>query len=176
MRHKTTAGWSWSRLLAVLGGALLLLLATAVPAGAGPVTPVQWHRYNVYEPDAPSHERLRCLTDGEWRCLYDTVPEPVMGFSNPSVKARFVGTDITTDWACPDWFTSEICGSVVRAIAGTQTFIEPGAGVIFEVDVVLLLTDDGALWDYWVGQFVCPWYPTLEEAIASFPAEDCIFA
>jgi hypothetical protein len=136
-----------------------------------------WHRFNVYEPEAPTHERLRCLTDGEWRCLYDTVPEPGMGFTDLRTRGTVVGTDITSSWECPEWFTADLCGSVVRAIAGTQTFIEPGEGVLFQVDVVLLVTDEGELWDYWVdNQFVCPWYPTFDEALAAFPEEDCIFA
>jgi hypothetical protein len=55
-----------------------------------------------------------------------------------------------------------------------QTFIEPGQGELFSLDAVFIVTDDGALFDYFVDFAVCPWYPTFEQALTS-PAE-CIFA
>ena len=42
----------WAVLTAVLAGALLLVTG-ATPAAAA-VTPMQWHRYNIYEPGAPA--------------------------------------------------------------------------------------------------------------------------
>ena len=135
-----------SPLLAVLALLAPLLGAVAPPAQAR-VEPRTWHRHNVYEPGSPSHERLRCLTDGVWRCKYDTVPEPTLGFSDPAVKATFVGTEVTGA-ECPDWFTTELCTSVVRVVVGTQTFVLPGEGELFTVDVALLVTEDGDLWSY----------------------------
>jgi hypothetical protein len=44
---------------------------------------------------------------------------------------------------------------------------------VFSVDVVFIVTDDGALWNYWVDQFVCPCYPTFKQALNS-PA-GCFF-
>ena len=116
-----------------------------------------------------------CLTDGEWRCKYDTVPAPTFGFSNPLVMGTFVGTDVTDSWECPDadWFPTEICDSATRVISGTQSFVEPVQGELFTVDVLLIVTEDGTLWDYWIDLFVCPWYPTFAQALTS-PAE-CTF-
>ena len=143
---------------------------------AATVRPLQWHRHNIYEPLAPSHERLRCLTGDQWLiCKYDTVPEPKLGFSDPDVRGTFVGRDVTRTWECPeaDWFPSDICEFATRAFSGVQTFYDPGSGEVFSVDVVFIVTDDGALWNYWVDQFVCPWYPTFKQALSS-PA-DCFF-
>lgn len=167
MLPRSTRHHSWAWLTAILTGALLLI-APATPAGAASsATPLMWHRYNIYEPISPSHERLRCLTDGQWRCQYDTVPEPTLGFTNPSVKGTFVGTDVTDSWECPKahWFPNDICDSAARVISGTQSFVLPGSGELFTVDVVYIVTDDGTLWNYWVDQFVCPWYPTFEQAL-----------
>ena len=66
----------WAVLTAVLAGALLLVTG-ATPAAAA-VTPMQWHRYNIYEPGAPSHERLICLTDGEWRVMRHRGSSPIL--------------------------------------------------------------------------------------------------
>jgi hypothetical protein len=134
-------------------------------------SPQEWHRYNIYEPLGPSHERLQCLTDTQWRCKYDTVPEPDLGFSNPNVIGTFVGTDVTGTWECPKGhgFPADICDSATSVISGVQTFIQPG-GERDSLDAVFIVTDDGALWDYFVGFAVCPWYPTFEQALTS-PAE-----
>ena len=127
-RLSTPRSWLW--LTAILTGALLLIAPATPAAAAGSVTPMVWHRYNVYEPISPSHERLRCLTDGQWRCLYDTVPAPTLGFSNPLVKGTFVGTDVTDSWECPaaDWFPTDICDSAAQVVSGTQSFVFPGFG------------------------------------------------
>jgi hypothetical protein len=170
MPTRSTRRRLWLLLTVALAGAMLL--TTATPAAAT-VRPMRWHRYNIYEPLGPSHERLRCLTNDQWRCKYDTVPEPKLGFSNPNVIGTFVGTDVTGTWECPDWFPADICASATRAISGVQTFIQPGQGELFSLDAVFIVTDDGALWDYFVDFAVCPWYPTFEQALTS-PAE-CIF-
>ena len=162
----------FGRLLALLTFVSILALVAAMPAAAA-VRPQQWHRYNIYETPSASHERLMCLTDGQWRCKYDTVPEPKLGFSNPNVIGTFVGTDVTGTWECPDWFPADICESATHVISGVQTFIEPGPGEPDSLDAVFIVTDDGALWDYFVDFAVCPWYPTFEQALTS-PAE-CIF-
>jgi len=109
-----------------------------MPAAAS-VRPLEWHRYSIYEPLGPSHERLRCLTDAQWRCSYDTVPEPELGFSNPKVIGSFIGTDVTSTWKCPKghWFPADICDSAARVISGVQTFIQPGQGELFSLDAVL---------------------------------------
>jgi len=158
-------------------GALLAGTITA-PATAS-VQQVEWHRYNPYD---PSHERLRCVTDGEWRCMHDSPPEPNLGFIDPEAKATFVGTDVTATWKCPTWrrFPREICASAVRVISGEETFVFTGGDdpfPTFTVEVELIVLADGTMWNYWVrpfGTFVCPWYPTFEQALAS-PAE-CVFA
>jgi hypothetical protein len=69
--------------------------------------------------------------------------------------------------------TADICEFATRAFSGVQTFYDPDSGEVFSVDVVFIVTDDGALWNYWVDQFVCPWYPTFKQALNS-PA-DCSF-
>ena len=160
---------SWPWLTALLTGALLFIApATPAPA-ASTVTPLVWHRYNIYEPISPSHERLRCLTDGQWRCQYDTLPEPTLGFTNPNVRGTFVGTDVTDGWECPtaNWFPDEICDSAVQVVSGLQTFVEPGRGLLFDVLVDYIVTDDGTLWNYFVDIVVCPWYPTFEQALTA---------
>ena len=136
---------------------------------------MRWHRYNIYEPLGPSHERLRCHTDDRRLvCKYDTVPEPKLGLSNPDVKGTFKGRDVTGTWECPDWFPRDICESATRVFSGVQRFTEPGQGEVFRVDAVFIVTDDGMLWDYFVDFAVCPWYPTFKQALTS-PA-DCVFS
>jgi hypothetical protein len=90
----------FGRLLALLAFVSILALVAAMPAAAA-VRPQEWHRYNIYEPLGPSHERLRCLTNDQWRCRYDTVPEPKLGFSNPNVIGTFIGTDVTARGSAP---------------------------------------------------------------------------
>lgn len=156
-------------LLATLCAGVLLTMA-ASPA-ASDTTPLRWHRYNIAD-DPPSHERLSCVTDGQWRCLYDKLPERTLGFSWDQTKGFFVGTDVTSTWECPDWYPTDLCDSVTRVISGTITYTGPRGGR-FPVDAELILTSDGTLWLSWVGLFACPWYPTFAEALTS-PA-DCVF-
>jgi hypothetical protein len=160
----------WSLLAALLGGTLLLLGAPA-PAAAS-TTPLQWHRVNIYD-DPPNHERWSCLIDGDWRCRYDQIPEPTLGFSFNQFRAVFTGSDVTGAWECPGWFPGDICTSAATIVSGTSTVIFPRHGGTFTGDAEFILTDEGRLWFYWVDQFVCPWYPTFDEAL-TLPAE-CVF-
>jgi hypothetical protein len=157
--------------LAALLGVPLLLLGAPAPASAS-TTPLEWHRVNIYD-DPPNHERWMCLTDGEWRCRYDQVPEPTLGFSFNQFRAVFTGTDVTGTWECPDWFPDAICGAATRVVSGTSTAIFPRHGGTLSGEAVFIVTGEGTLWFYWVDQFVCPWYPTFGEALTS-PAE-CVF-
>jgi hypothetical protein len=143
----------------------------ATPAAAD-TTPLRWHRFNVAD-SPPSHERLSCLTDGQWRCRYDKVPEPTLGFSWDQTTGVFTGTEVTGTWECPAWFPSGVCDSATQVISGTLTYTAPQHRGTFTVDAELIVTGDGALWLYWVDAFVCPWYPTFGQALTS-PA-DCIF-
>lgn len=57
------------RVVALLfAGLLLAVLVT--PASAGMSS--QWHRVNPGNP--PGHERLICVGEDAWRCLYDVLP------------------------------------------------------------------------------------------------------
>jgi hypothetical protein len=77
---------------------------------------------------------------------------------------------VTGAWECPDWFPGDICASAARVVSGTSTVIIPRHGGTFTGDAEFIITDEGLLWVYWVDQFVCPWYPTFNEALTS-PAE-----
>ena len=158
-------------LLAALCACVLLTVVAASSADAE-TTPLRWHRYNIAE-DPPNHERLSCLTDGEWRCLYDKLPEPTLGLSWDQARGVFIGTDVTSTWECPDWYPTDLCDSVTRVIAGTITYMGPRRGQFGPVDAEIVLTSDGTMWFSWIGQFACPWYPTFAEALTS-PA-DCVF-
>ena len=77
--------------------------------------------------------------------------------SNPNVIGSFVGTDVTSTWACPKghWFPADICDSATRVISGVQTFIQPGRGELFSVNAEYVVTDDGTLWNYWPDLIPC---------------------
>jgi hypothetical protein len=154
----------------MLVGTLLALLPS--PAGAR-VVPMEWHRLDIGN-DPPAHERLKCLTDGEWRCQYTSLPGP--GVTNGTFRGTFVSTN--TDADCLVWL-GELCASVVQVVDGYEQFFEPGTQSDPEfppVHVELLLLDDGTLWVAWIGSlfgtFACPWYPTWQEAQTA-PA-DCL--
>ena len=153
-------------------GALCAAAALVLVGAATSTTSLQWHRVNIYD-DPPNHERWRCLTDGEWRCLFDNLPEPTLGFFVSGVRAVFTGTDVTGRWQCPSWFPGAVCGSAVRVVAGTAAVVLPRHSGTFTGEAVFLVTASGDLWFYFVDDFVCPWYSTFDEALTS-PAE-CTF-
>jgi hypothetical protein len=151
----------------------IFLIGLAAGAVSASVTTVTWHRLNPGNP--PEHERFACLAGATtWKCRYDKLPEPTLGFGWDSTRGTFSGSDTTGDWACPDWFTSDPCDAADTVISGVGTFYFPRASGSFSVDQQLLVSDDGTLWLYWVDQFVCPWYPTFDEALDSDPS--CVFA
>jgi hypothetical protein len=89
-------------------------------------------------------------------------------------------------WPCPTWFPSKICANVDRVAQGIASF---GPASTFSIREELIVTKTGnheQMWNYWVGQFVCPWYQTFDEALAAnpfprpfngtWPAQDCTFA
>src|SRR5919108_2942519 len=139
----------------------LILLLASVASVAASVTPLRWHRLNVHV-DPAEHERFSCLTDGEWRCIYDKLPEPRLGLSWDRTRGSFTGAESTDEWVCPEWFPNEVCESAERVISGVGTFNVPSPGDDFSVDQDLIVSDGGRLWVYWVDQFVCPWYTSFD--------------
>jgi hypothetical protein len=171
---------AWSRSRRVIGAIAItasLVLAVAVPATAvASTSTVSWHRLNVHS-DPPEHERFACRVMGDvWRCGYDKVPDPTLGLAWDQTRGTFVGEDTTGDFSCPDWFPADACDSADLVVTGVASFTFPRASGGFEVDQQLLVGDDGGLWIYWVGQFVCPWYPTFEDALANAADSFCAFA
>lgn len=160
------------RAIIVASAIIALLLVSGAPvAAAGPTT---WHRLNPGNP--PEHERFSCLAGSTWSCRYDKLPEPDLGFAWNQTRGVFTGSE--TGFVCPGWFSAAPCDAADTVITGMSTFrtydysLRPTGS--FSVDQQLLVSDDGTLWIYWVGQFVCPWYPTFGEALASDPS--CEFA
>ena len=149
----------------------LLLLGLAAGAVSASVTTLTWHRLNPGDP--PEHERYFCVAGATWSCRYDKLPERRLGFAWDQTRGTFSGTNTTDDWVCPEWFTSDPCAAADTVISGVGTFYFPRASGSFSVDQQLLVSDDGLLWIYWVDQFVCPWYPTFGEALATDPS--CVF-
>jgi hypothetical protein len=167
-----------ARLLGALGIALCLVFLVVATATAQ-THPMRWHRLNPGDP--PEHERLSCLYAGDTvRCRYDKLPERDLGFHWDRTRGVFTGTDVTESWECPEWFPESICDSVVSVATGEGTYFPEGSDP-FTVgeDLIITSTDEGQiLWVYWHDQFVCPWFPTFEEAIAANPSgeSDCVFA
>jgi hypothetical protein len=169
------------RLLAV---AVCLALALVPTAAASPPTTSVWHRVNPDQSNpAPEHERLRCLEGVVWVCAYDKVPEPDLNFSWNATTGHFVGSDITSSWACPSWFPD--C-AVTRVVEGTALYL-PVGGHPFKVLTDLVFTSSGVLYVYWVDRFACPWYATFADALAAnpfplpfngvdWPSPDCVVA
>ncbi len=155
---------------------MTIVLAGTVGAATSTQT---WHRINVHS-DPPEHERFGCLVAGEaWRCRYDKLPEPTLGFAWDQTRGSFSGTDTTSDWTCPGWFPSEACEAADLVISGEAVFYQPKASGSFTNEQQLLVGDDGSLWIYWIqpiGEFVCPWYPTFADALANESESFCTFA
>lgn len=139
------------------------------PAETGAVgEAVVWHRLN---PSGPEHERLTCSdTEGTLSCDYDKVEE--VDFAWDAGTARFSGDDVTPSWACPDWFPALVCDGAVSVWSGTMRYL-PVEGEAAEVPQVLVVTDEDGQPQLWL-QFTdwalaCPWYGTIEEALAANP-------
>ena len=152
-------------------GALLLVVGAPTAGAAGPTT---WHRLNPGDP--PEHERYVCLAGPTWHCRYNKLPERDLGFAWNQTRGQFSGTE--TSFQCPEWFSDGPCDAADIVITGVGTFwtydssLRPTGS--FSVDQQLLVSDDGTLWIYWVDLFVCPWYPTFDEALAN--DRSCEFA
>jgi len=168
-RRRRTTG----KLAAAFALAGLAVSIVAAPAAA--TTPTTWHRLNIAA-NPPEHERYSCLESATWRCRYDKLPEPALGFSWDQTRGTFSGTDTTSDWVCPAWFPGDVCDAADTVISGVGTFVFPRASGGFSVDQQLLVSDDGRLWIYWGDsfQFVCPWYPTFADALTN--DANCIIA
>lgn len=165
-----TAHRRWLVLALVLGSLMVSVLVPAI-AAAG-TSPSRWHRLNDAA-DPPEHERFGCLVAGaSWDCRYDKVPGP--GLSWDQTRGTFTGEDTTADWTCPGWFPGPACDAADTVVTGVGSFTFPRASGGFSVDQQLLVGDDGRLWIYWVDAFVCPWYPTFDQALGSPSA--CTFA
>jgi hypothetical protein len=162
-----------SLLFAVLAALVLVLVPT--PAGAR-VVPMDWHRLDTGldgRSDPPGHEVLHCLTDGQWRCSYSTRPGP--GLADSPFRADFAGDDVTDSWTCPPWLSTDVCASVERVVAGTETVSDGRDHLTFTIPVELIVLGDGTLWVLWplseppfeveFRPFACPWYPTFEQAL-----------
>ena len=148
----------------------------------------EWHRLSADRSQtAPEHERLECSEGSTWTCLYSKVPEPALNFQWNGQQGTFTGLAITAgQWPCPTWFSSNICANVNRVAQGIASF---GPASTFSIREELIVTKTGnheQMWNYWVGQFVCPWYGTFDEALAAkpfplpfngtWPAQDCTLA
>lgn len=148
----------------------------------------EWHRLSADRSQtAPEHERLQCAEGPTWTCLYGKVPEPALNFQWNGQQGTFTGTPVPPgQWPCPTWFPSKICANVNRVAQGIASF---GPASTFSIREELIVTKTGdheQMWNYWVGQFVCPWYGTFDEALGAnpfplpfngtWPAQDCVVA
>jgi hypothetical protein len=184
----------------VLASGLVALLASG--AGSATSSPLagEWNRLSVDRSHpAPEHELLRCVENSRaqvgtssdsWFCRYSKLPEPKLNFTWNNNHGSFSGNDVTSSWICPAWFPGGICPNVVSVIEGTMTFIDPDTHQPpFSVlqDLVVVQSPTGErLYNYWVNQFVCPWFRTFAEAVAAnpltlpfdgnFPPQDCVGA
>ena len=170
--HPATCAKTHRVILAGLASVALLLSMTASSLAA--TTPQSWHRLNVHS-DPAEHERFRCLADDVWRCRYNKMPEPKLGFAWDQTRGTFVGVETTEDWECPTWFPAEACDAADTVVSGTSEFTFPRHSGGFSVSQQLLVGDNGDLWIYWGDdfQFVCPWYSSFAEATPS--NSDCTF-
>jgi hypothetical protein len=167
---------------------------------AAPDSPLtgEWHRLSVDTSHAaPEHELLRCVenngaqtgtSSATWFCRYSKAAEPALGLSWNNNYGSLSGHNVTATWTCPAWFPDGICLNVVGVVEGTMVFVDPSAHQApFSVleDLVVVQTPAGErLYNYWVNQFVCPWFRTFSEAVAAnpislpfdgnFPPQDCV--
>lgn len=158
-----------------LGVSLLLFQTPTIANAQGrPDLVGKWDRLNP-DPNnpTPEHEVLRCGGNTTWHCVYDKQPEPRLGFENPpdSTFGRFRGEDVSSIWTCPDWFPSEICDNWTFVAGGAMEFLYPdGSNLVVDQELVVIDTGGGQmLYVYWVDQFACPWFRSLDEALAANP-------
>jgi len=148
----------------------------------------EWHRLSADRSQtAPEHERLECSEGATWTCLYSKVPELALNFQWNGQQGTFTGLAIPPgQWPCPTWFSSNICANVNRVAQGIASFGPTSTFSIREELIVIKTGNHEQMWNYWVGQFVCPWYGTFDDALAAkpfplpfngtWPAQDCTFA
>lgn len=185
--------------VAVASGLVALLAGGVASASSSPLTG-EWNRLSVDRSHpAPEHELLRCVENSgagvgtssdTWFCRYSKLPEPTLNFTWNNNHGSFSGQDVTPSWICPAWFPAGICPNVVSVIEGTMTFVDPDTHqppFFVLQDLVVVQSPAGErLYNYWVNQFVCPWFRTFAEAVAanpltlpfdgSFPPQDCVGA
>ena len=184
--------------LLVSCGMLALFVGGARAVQSSPLAG-EWHRLSVDRSHpAPEHELLRCVENNgaqagtssdTWFCRYSKRPDPELGLSWNNNQGFLAGRDVTSTWICPGWFPAGICPNVVSVVEGTMIFFEPSVHPPFPVlqDLVVVRTATGdRLYNYWVNQFVCPWFRTFAEALAAnpialpfdgnFPPQDCVGA
>ena len=159
-------------------------------SGTGTITndDHEWHRLSADRSQtAPEHERLECAEGSTWTCQYSKVPEPALNFQWNGQRGTFTGSPIPpAQWPCPTWFPSKICTNLNRVAQGIASFGPTSTFSVREELIVTKAGDQEQMWNYWVGQFVCPWYGTFEEALAAnpfplpfngtWPAQDCVIA
>jgi hypothetical protein len=142
---------------------------TAAPApSASALAAREWHRNNY----GAGQERLTCRENPEfWTCDYLV----------PDGRGSFLGQVVTDDWTCPAWFPRTICSDVTAVYRGYFAIDAPSSGqagptpeIVPQEYVITQVGDQAILQLYWVNRFVCPWYRTIDEALA----EDyiCVFA
>jgi len=140
---------------------------TAPPASFASPGLGEWHRNNYNE----GEEQLTCreATDA-WTCYYEI----------PDGSGRFNGDNVTEAWVCPEWFPSAICDNVVAVYHGIAVYsfadapTSQPAPTVSQDYIVTSIGGRLVLQLYWVEQSVCPWYRTLETALAEEYA--CLFA
>ena len=141
------------RAIIVASAIVALLLVSGAPvAAAGPTT---WHRL---QPRQPARTRTLLLP----RRLDLDLPLRQVAGARSRLRLepdtwRVHGVE--TGFVCPEWFSAASCDAADTVITGMSTFrtydysLRPTGS--FSVDQQLLVSDDGTLWIYWVGQFVC---------------------
>jgi Calx-beta domain/RTX calcium-binding nonapeptide repeat (4 copies) len=148
----------------------------------------EWHRLNSDHSHPPEHELFQCVEGSTWTCRYTKVPEPTLNFQWTNQQGTFIGSPTQAgQWTCPSWFPSTICANASRVAQGIRSF-EPVSTAIIRDDLIVTKTGNHEqMYEYWVGQHVCPWYQTFDEALAAnpfplpfngtnWPALDCVFA
>jgi hypothetical protein len=141
--------------------------ASAAAGASAPATatPGAWHRNNYNA----GVERLACQEGvGIWTCEYIV----------SDGTGSFLGQLVTDSWTCPVWFANAICDDVTAVYRGYFEIANPAGGatpeVIRQEYVITEVDGQPVLQLYWTDRFVCPWYRTLEAAMAADYV--CVFA